>query len=1642
MKPLSLGDIMHSPVLCLSTDGTAASTLTAMREQGVDVALIVHDQNLMGLITKQSIQSLAATTQHFETLPVTDIMESAPVTVNAGLSCQEGYELMARHGHRSLAIMKHTGSRQADARPIGLVTERRLLDHFFAQAQSTPHESVGTSSTAPTPTSPAAGAAVNQPSPLSQDILQDTCFQAVFNASYQFAVLMSPTGVILDANQAALNFAKYRPQDVLGLPFHKAGWWSGNVQRVAQLQGAIQQAAQGQRIRYNVDIDGYQSTETIDFSLKPVRDSQKKITLLLAEGHIITDQVNARAHLLQSQERYQSFITHTTETVFSIEPDTPIPIWLPREQQIEQLLSSRVVTANNAMAKRYGYHTAVDMVGFTIEQLHIQSGCTDDLFLSRWIDSDYQFHGYVSLSDNNGNRNWYSNNLVGIIENGCLIRLWGTQNDITVRIKAEQALTQSEQLQRGILNSMIAEIAVICQEGHILAVNTRWEEATLQNTQPHCQLIQGSINKGNYLQHLSALARHRNHAQQALDGINSVLSGSRQRFSMEYACSCSDDQRWLSMDVTPLPNCGVVLTSTDITSRKVAELALTESEAHLQLALDAGGAGAWVWDIKKDRIYTDERFARLFGINFFDHEQGLSLQQVLDGIHPEDRDQAQRDFKQALTSPSPSLTEYRVIGEGKTRWVTARGRTEWNKAGHPVRFSGAVSDITELKRSEQALRSERDLHSQYLSTMETLMVVLDQQGGIVMVNRAACELLQYHENELIGQNWHHFCAAPEATPESTLPSLQHSLAQQSENVEYKEGYVTDRHGQWHLIAWHNAILRDTSGIASGMLSSGQNITRQRQMENDLRDSERTLRTIFDQAGVGVALIDTRTGRFLRTNPKYTSLLGYTQEEFCQKTTYDVTHPDDRAQDRQSTDKMLRGEIQQCSLETRYRHKDGSLIWAALTASSIESGTDGHRHHIAVMQDITERKVSEQRLRQAEWEWTQAMDQFDDTFYLIDLNHCLIRANHAFYRTINTTPEKCVGHPINTLLCPNGASFPCPTTLAHNHKQEITLVLETGDPQNPTNGPIEASLKLVHDHQNNPTGMLVALRDLSNTRHIQERLRLAGIVFDNTNEGIMVVDAQCKIIEINKAFTDLLGYGRHEVIGRNPDILKSCHHNDAFYQSMLDTLKQTGQWRGEIWHQTKDKSLFPEWQTITQINDEYGNLAQYVAVFSDISMIKQSQEKFAHLAHHDPLTQLPNRLLLTERLEQAIAQAARHQTKFALMFLDVDNFKHINDSLGHPVGDQLLRVIARKLNGALRDEDTVARVSGDEFVILLNGIDDPYQAAVVAEKLTSSVALPCQLDQHEIAVTSSVGICLYPDDGNTPATLLRNADAAMYHAKEAGRNTFRFYTERLTQNAFERVMLENNLRQAIKKQELRLVYQPQIDLATGLCIGVEALLRWEHAQQGMISPARFIPMAEDSGLIHIIGDWVLRTACQQGVQWLRQGLNIGRIAVNIAGPQLQRGNLVKEVKAVLDETGFPPEHLELEVTEGFIMKQAESAIGYLIQLREMGVTLAIDDFGTGYSSLSYLTKLPVHKLKIDQSFVRDIPFKESDIAIASAVIAMGNSLGMTVIAEGVETPEQAEFLKQRHCEEAQGYLYSKPLETDKAGEFFRGPHLTS
>lgn len=670
---------------------------------------------------------------------------------------------------------------------------------------------------------------------------------------------------------------------------------------------------------------------------------------------------------------------------------------------------------------------------------------------------------------------------------------------------------------------------------------------------------------------------------------------------------------------------------------------------------------------------------------------------------------------------------------------------------------------------------------------------------------------------------------------------------------------------------------------------------------DLAASERHFRAFFEMASVGVAEVEAFSGRYLRVNRCYCDIVGYPEEELLQRSFADITHPEDLDLDRREGDKLLAGVCREFTIEKRYRRKSGSTIWVYLTVSPLWPEGGVPTTTLAVIRDITQRKVAE------------------------------------------------------------------------------------------------------------------------------ERLVFAAKVFANSIEGIVVTDREGVILQVNPAFSDITGYPAEEAIGKNPRILKSDKHPPQFYEDMWQQLLESGQWSGEIWNRRKNGEAYPEWLTINAVRDGQGRITNFVSLFHDISELKRQEAALKHQAEHDALTGLPNRMLINDRLTMALNRISRHGGKVALLYLDLDNFKHINDAFGHHAGDNLLVEIARRLTEFLRTGDTVARLGGDEFLVLLGEVEQVEAVGVIAERLLESLRQPFYHGETEFFVTTSVGIAVAPDDGGDGVTLVKNADIAMYRAKSLGRNAYQFFAPELDLQAHRRVSLEAQLRKGLENGEFELHYQPLVHAGGARVVGAEALLRWRH-QGRLIAPGEFIPLAEESGLILPIGQWVLEEAVRVGRIIKERGVDIS-LSINISSRQFVGQDLAEILRQAVAGSGQPCGRLYFEVTESMVMGDLARAQRIMGVLREAGIRFYLDDFGTGYSSLAHLKRLPIDGLKIDRSFIGDLEEDADSRAIARIIVSLAETLGLDIVAEGVETEGQRRLLAAMDGRGAmllQGYLLGKPV----------------
>ncbi|NBV17970.1 EAL domain-containing protein [Janthinobacterium sp.] len=797
-----------------------------------------------------------------------------------------------------------------------------------------------------------------------------------------------------------------------------------------------------------------------------------------------------------------------------------------------------------------------------------------------------------------------------------------------------------------------------------------------------------------------------------------------------------------------------------------------------------------------------------------------------------------------------------------------------------------------------------------------------------------------------------------------------------------------------------------------------------QLFEDVGQREERFRTIVTQVP-GAVFRYRPDGPIDFVSDAIEEIAGYSARQFMRGTTHawaDLICPEDRREHRRAVRQAVL-EVQPYALEYRIIDAFGTERWVAENGQP-QAGEHGVTWVDGIIADISQRKHHEMRIEALLTEQSAILD---------NVMFGVMFVRHRRIISVNRRCEDLFGYDPGQMM---GNSTAIVFTSSYDfeeagERQYPALALGGDFSEERQYQRRDGSLfwALVSGCALDPLrpneGSIWVYADITARKEAEEKLRLSATVLEHIADGVMVVDADGIIVTINPAFTQITGYSEAEALGRHASLTRSERHDAAFYQALWEELAVSGFWRGEIWNRRKNGEIYLEWLTISAVRDTRAGTTHYVGVFSDITLIKESQEKLDHMAHHDPLTALPNRLLFHDRLQHALQRAGRDQEQLAILFIDLDRFKNVNDTLGHHVGDELLQKVAGQLAARLREGDTLARLGGDEFIVLLERIDGEYGATQVAEKLMTMFEQPFTVADHELFVTCSVGISLYPDDALDLNMLIRNADVAMYQAKARGRNGYRFYAPSMTGEGVERLRLETFLRRSIEKNEIFLTYQPQVEIDTGRLVGVEALVRWNHPELGLVPPARFIPLAEDSGFINQLGKWVLDAACRQMMHWQAQGLRVPKMAVNLSVKQFERGSIAGMVADILRETGLEPQRLQLEVTESVIMNTGD-ALGFINDLHAIGVGLAIDDFGTGYSSLAYLKQLPVQTLKIDRSFIKDISTDVNDEAIAIAIIQLGKSMHLSVIAEGVETEEQAAFLLRHGCKLAQGYLYSRPV----------------
>ncbi len=947
----------------------------------------------------------------------------------------------------------------------------------------------------------------------------------------------------------------------------------------------------------------------------------------------------------------------------------------------------------------------------------------------------------------------------------------------------------------------------------------------------------------------------------------------------------------------------------------------------------------------------------------------------------------------------------------------------------------------------QQLHSQADFDRWLLAAGEQRFTLLEQLR-ITEVNTIALGLLNVDASQGAWERLMHGCPL---NADSVCYRIVHALLGQAKQLEM-ELQIHDRTGQAQYL-WLTVRLPEQSQDYSAVILSINDITSRKQVELSLVERESfwsdVVRTVPDHLYVQ----DVLSQRMIYSNHHLGQTLGYGKAELAEMGEYFweiLLHPED-ADDyhRMRLESRAHVDLQLLQCQLRFRHKNGrwrrfDIREQVLSRDSNEQVT----RIIGVAKDVTDQIEASESLRDSEQRYRMLAESISDVIFstdnLLKLNYVSpsVQAVLGYevdwifdngWQSIIANPQQLNG--IFSLIERVSRVLDKPEQLAELRSQLTTqLFLLDCLRADGRKIPIELRLVLVWDEHNTFEGILGVARDISQQRRAEKDLRMAATVFEHSTSAILITDPAGYIVQANEAFSRVSGYEVAQVLDQLPNILTVDEQQEAHLRYVIKQLHQTGTWEGEVWLKRRSGEHYPAWVGITAVLDDEGDLASYVCFFSDISERKASEQRIHRLAYYDALTHLPNRTLFQDRLYTALQQAERQKSWVVLMFLDLDRFKPINDSLGHAAGDRMLKDMATRLLACVDDDDTVARMGGDEFTLLLQPRVSREialnRAISVAEQILASLVKPFVLENREFFVTASIGIALSPQDGNELSQLMKNADTAMYHAKERGKNNFQFYQADMNASALERLELESDLRHALEQQEFILYYQPQFSGDGKRLTGAEALLRWRHPRRGLVPPGDFIPVLEELGLVVDVGDWVLREACRQLKTWHQAKVRVPKVSVNISARQFSDGQLGERIASILKETGLPPACLELELTESILMREVNEAMQILDSLKNLGLSIAVDDFGTGYSSLNYLKQFPIDVLKIDRTFVDGLPEGEQDAQIARAIIAMAHSLNLAVIAEGVETHEQLEFLREHGCDEVQGYLFGRPMQASR------------
>ena len=1036
------------------------------------------------------------------------------------------------------------------------------------------------------------------------------------------------------------------------------------------------------------------------------------------------------------------------------------------------------------------------------------------------------------------------------------------------------------------------------------------------------------------------------------------------------------------------------------------------------------------FSLQKDRekvVHVDPAIHELLGYKANDFiEANIHL---ADLFHSDDQDILSELFSLVPQDTGKNINFRCRQASGKIICLQASYQKQFDKDSNTLKLQISLIDAKTLAKS----LDDQSLTMNFAAMMENTddyIYFKDHNHVFTGASQTLVELTDpsEHWRDLIGKT--DYDVFPETYADDYY-QLEKQVFSGQIKVAHEVQKTLDIHGNEGWVDNRKYPIKDKSGNIIGLFGIARDITESKQLEESLLASEQRFYTIFNEAPLGVAVIDSLNGHIYDANPAYAKIAGRSIEELRTLDWMKITHPDEMQEDLDNMALMNAGEIDSFSMQKRFIQPDKSIRWINMTIARMQVSDKSEPRHLSMTEDITQSKSIEIVLQQSE-------ERFRTIFHEAPLGVAVVDSLNGHIYDANPAYVKIAGRPIDELRTLNWMKI--------THPDDIQQDLDNMARMNAgaTDGFTMEKRYIQPDESIRWINMTIApmqVADISKPRHLcmteditqrkntEEQLKLAETVFQNTEQGILIANKDNLIVAVNPAFTMLTGYSPLEVIGRDPKLLQSGRHDKRFYHQLWQSLESTGRWQGEIWNKKKNGTECAEHLSINTIYDEKGEVFQRVSLFLDITDKKSADEKIWYQANFDSLTELPNRSMFRDRLEHDIKVSQRTKKPLALLFLDLDHFKEVNDTLGHEKGDQLLVEVAQRIRGCVRESDTVARLSGDEFTVILTELDDPLRVERIAEDIIRSLSTHFLLDTEKAYISASIGVSLYPNDSDKIDNLIKSADQAMYMAKENGRNQFSFFTRSMQLAANDHSQLTIDLRFAIKDQQFQLYYQPILDLQTQKIIKAEALIRWNHPIRGLLYPSDFTPLAEESGLIVEIGNWVFQQAAKQVKDWQGKIDPNFQISVNKSTVEFRSAtNYLKWIDC-LKQLAIKQKSIVFDVTEDLLIKPSETVKKQLLELSNNDIQLAIDDFGIGCSALSSINEFKIDYLKIDSSLVKQITPESSELIFCETIIFMAHKFSLKVIAEGIETEEQKQLLINAGCDYGQGFWFSKPVSVE-------------